>query len=295
MKKVRRILVVMDLPKQRQTALARAEQLARQFGAHLHLVAFVHHEMVEQKEVFDTHQRNEVRKALEHERHDWLLDRVRDAGLLAADLDIEVVWSKHIHEWITASCAEGAFDLVVKSAHRSRTLVHMPTDWHLLRDCPAPVWLVTAGHGMPRPAVLAAVDPTRRDRTHKALNRRVLDAAVACAANHDAEVHVGWCVTSPEVLGDLDIIDPRKYEKKMVQTMLPRLKEMVAEFGIPERNLHTPRGKPGTAMAGLAKQLRAELIVMGTAARRGVQGMVVGNTAERVLTEARCDLLTVRS
>ncbi|HSG91499.1 MAG TPA: universal stress protein [Pseudomonadales bacterium] len=294
MKKIRNILVVMDMPRQTQTALARAEKLAKHFGAHLHLVSFVHHDMYDQKDVFDTHQRNEIRKTLEHERGEWLQKRLRDAKMLAMDVDTEVVWERHIHEWIVDACKAERFDLVLKTANRSRTLMHMPTDWHLLRECPAPIWLASQTRGAPKPIVLATVDPTRRDRAHKALDKKVLDAATSYAKTHDAEVHIGWCVETPEVLADLDIIDARKYEKKMLATMKPRLQELAAAFDIPAKRIHTPGGHTEKSMAGLAAQLKAELIVLGTAARTGVSGMVVGNTAEKVLSGVRCDMLTVR-
>ena len=294
MKKVKNILVVMDLPRQRQMAMHRGIALARDLGAHLHLAAFVHHEMYDQKDVFETHQRRAVREALEHERERWLRDRVKDAGLAAGDVTIEVVWEKDIHEWVKQACDEGRYDLVLKSAHNSKTLVHTPTDWHLLRDCPVPVLIATSSKWPAKARVLAAVDPTRKDRNHRKLNMKVVETAQAFAETHDAEVHIGWTVAAPEVLSDLDVIDPEKYRTQLVETMKPRLEEIADQFGIPHERIHIHKGKPGVALSGLAAKLKAELIVLGTIARKGVSGMVVGNTAEKVLTAARCDIITVK-
>lgn len=296
MKKIRRILVVMDLPKQRQTALAHGVDVARRYGAEIHLVSFAYHEMVEQKDVFDAAQRKEVRTSLVAERQAWLADRSRDAARGHDDLVIssEVVWEKDIHDWIIDACAKGEFGLVVKTAHRSRTLVHMPTDWHLLRACKAPVLLATQGKGTPKPRILATVDPTRKDKAHTTLNRKVVQAAVDYAATHDAEVHLGWCVATPEALADLDMIDPKKYVAQMVEKMQPRLDELAKEFDIPAERVHTTRGKTRLSITGMAMELKAELLVLGTTARTGVRGLVVGNTAEKVLAEARCDLLAIK-
>ena len=294
MKKVKNLLVVMDRPKQRQLALQRGITLAEQLGAHLHLAAFVHHDMYDQKDVFETSQRRAVREALETERSKWLEDRVRDAKLNAANVTAEVVWEKHLHEWVTEACEAKRFDLVLKSAHNSKTLVHTPTDWHLLRDCPAPVLVATSSKWPAKARVLAAVDPTRKDKAHKRLNQRVIEGALAFAATHDAEVHLGWSVQAPEILADLDILDPDKYRDQLVDTMRPRLEEMADKFDIPHDRIHTPNGKPGVALSGLAAKLKAELIVMGTTARSGVSAMLVGNTAEKVLEAARCDILTIK-
>ena len=294
MKKVENILVVMDLPKQRQTALDRGITLSDQLGAHLHLAAFVHHEMYDQKDVFETHQRRAVREALEHERERWLRDRVRDAKIAAKNVTTQVVWEKHIHDWVTKACEAGDYDIVLKSAHNSKTLVHTPTDWHLLRECPAPVLIATRSKWPAKARVLAAVDPTRKDRAHKRLNKRVIEAAIAFAETHDAEVHLGWSVQAPEVLADLDVIDPDAYRKQLIETMTPRLHELADQFGIPHSRIHTPKGKPGVALSGLAAKLKAEVIVLGTTARTGVSGLLVGNTAEKVLNDARCDILAIK-
>ena len=294
MKKVKNLLVVMDRPKQRQLALQRGITLADQLGAHLHLAAFVHHDMYDQKDVFESSQRRAVRDALEAERSQWLEDRVRSAKLDSAQVTTEVVWEKHLHEWVASACEAKRFDLVLKSAHNSKTLVHTPTDWHLLRDCPAPVLVATSSKWPAKARVLAAVDPTRKDRAHKRLNQRVIESALAFAATHDAEIHLGWSVQAPEILADLDILDPDKYRAQLVETMRPRLDELADKFAIPAERIHTPNGKPGAALCGLAAQLKAELIVIGTTARSGVSAMLVGNTAEKVLEAARCDILTIK-
>ena len=294
MKKVKNLLVVMDRPKQRQLALQRGITLADQLGAHLHLAAFVHHDMYDQKDVFESSQRRAVRDALEAERSQWLEDRVRSAKLDTTQVTTEVVWEKHLHEWVASACEAKRFDLVLKSAHNSKTLVHTPTDWHLLRDCPAPVLVTTSSKWPAKARVLAAVDPTRKDRAHKRLNQRVIESALAFAATHDAEVHLGWSVQAPEILADLDILDPDKYRAQLVETMRPRLDELADKFAIPAERIHTPNGKPGVALCGLAAQLKAELIVIGTTARSGVSAMLVGNTAEKVLEAARCDFLAIK-
>lgn len=301
------MLVIMDLPRQPQTALRRAAALATETGARLHLAAFVHHPMYDLPDVFETHQRRSVRRSLEQTRRDWLLDRVRDAGLLAADLDTEVVWSDSIHEWIVEACTAKRFDLVLKTAHRSNRFLHTPTDWHLLRDCPAPVWLATARRSATgrtsdasaddattRPTVLATLDPTRTDKTHTKLNHRVMEMAAARAEARDADLHVAWCMRTLDLLSDLDPVQPDQYGAKIMDTMLPRLHSLAEPWQIPRNRIHLPFGTPGSALAQLARQIDAELIVIGNSARHGASAFMRHSTSERVLEKARCDVLAVR-
>jgi nucleotide-binding universal stress UspA family protein len=55
-----------------------------------------------------------------------------------------------------------------------------------------------------------------------------------------------------------------------------------------------PVGKVGHAVNGTVNKLNADLLVMGTTARKGVKGLVIGNSAERVLTKATSDILALK-
>ena len=294
MKKIRDILVIMDLPKSRQLAMDRGVTLAEQLGARLHLISFVHHDMYEQREVFDKTQREAVREALVAERQRWLDEKLQSFSRGEIAVQAEVVWSKRLHDWVNEAVETRGFGLVLKSAHDSKTLVHTPTDWHLLRECAAPVLIATRSRWPAKARVVAAVDPTGKDKAQTRLNDRVVKAALAFANSHDADVHLAWTVHAPEVLADLDIIDPRAYRKRLIDSMTPRLEKLADTHGIARGNIHTPKGRPDVALTGLAAKLKAELIVLGTTARKGVSGLLVGNTAEKVLTGARCDILAIK-
>jgi universal stress protein E len=137
-----RILVVMDKPKHPQHAFERALMLQARTGAHLDLKAFVYHPMADQTATFDTHQRRQLKATMLHERAEWLRGQVLDAGAAFDDVSIECVWSKDLAGWVAGAAAQRC-DLVIKSVQRHRTLLHTPTDWQLLRDCRAPVLLVS--------------------------------------------------------------------------------------------------------------------------------------------------------
>ena len=44
----------------------------------------------------------------------------------------------------------------------------------------------------------------------------------------------------------------------------------------------------------LAAEKEVELIVMGTVSRTGVAGFLIGNTAEKILGQVDCSVLTVK-
>lgn len=54
------------------------------------------------------------------------------------------------------------------------------------------------------------------------------------------------------------------------------------------------KGKPEEIIPRIVLDKRIEIIVMGTLSRTGVSGLLIGNTAERILTQVDCSVLAVR-
>ena len=92
-------------------------------------------------------------------------------------------------------------------------------------------------------------------------------------------------VSSPEALG-----------KEMADEARRRLKALVPEK---ERNgldweTNVRSGNPAQQVIRYAKENGVDLIVIGTTGHSGVDRMVFGSTAEKVVRGAHCSVLTVR-
>ena len=57
---------------------------------------------------------------------------------------------------------------------------------------------------------------------------------------------------------------------------------------------HLPKGPAGEVIPALARELKTDIVVMGTVARTGIPGMIIGNTAESVLSQLDCSVLAVK-
>ncbi len=60
-------------------------------------------------------------------------------------IDVKVVWHNRPFEAIIQEVVGEKHDLLLKMAHQHDKLeavIFTPTDWHLLRKCPCPVWMV---------------------------------------------------------------------------------------------------------------------------------------------------------
>ena len=54
------------------------------------------------------------------------------------------------------------------------------------------------------------------------------------------------------------------------------------------------RGPVEKVIASQAAGRRAQIVVMGTVGRKGVKAKLIGNTAERVLTHLKTDILALK-
>ena len=54
------------------------------------------------------------------------------------------------------------------------------------------------------------------------------------------------------------------------------------------------RGVPERVIVEQSRDLRADLVVMGTVARTGLAGVFIGNTAENIINSLECPLLAVK-
>lgn len=296
MKHPNSVLVILDKPKHEQSALEEAVRIQVATGAKLRLVSFVWHAMAEQKAVFDAHQRRALKREIIRQRESWIRDQIRDRELGSLDIGIEVVWTGDIGDWVRDECADS--DLVVKSVHRSHALLHTPLDWQLIRECPKPLLLVGVHPGgrrrrKKRTDVLATLDLRNPDRRHQTLNLKVLDAAATMAELRGGKVHCAAVVEFSEVLSDLEVIDPRKVRKQAIEATQELLMALIEPYGIPKSRVHRPAGKVGHLVAATARKAGVDLVVVGSAARRGLGARLLGNSAEKILERSPVDVLVV--
>ncbi len=211
----------------------------------------------------------------------------------------------------------GGFDLVFKEAESLPGLgpfLFASADQHLLRKCPCPVWLRLHDGPAAVKTVVAAVDvdATAADQpdTLSGVNRRILEAAARVVAGERGVVHVLHAWDAPAeglVYTWAQAPDPAEAAKAYVNDVqsahwraLDALVDQARHWIGPEaaeRIEFRPRLERGVARTVIPEQVRRlepDVLVMGTIARTGVPGFIIGNTAEDVLNSVDCSVLTVK-
>jgi universal stress protein E len=273
-------------------AIERGLKLGRKLGYSVEVVAFVHAPL---KRVVASKPEQRVMKQriLDRRRSqvEACIERFSDQGQKAA---LKVVWLKDIHPWIIRRAASASFDAVIKTSNTSGSFGYTSTDWHLLRECMAPVLIVAKKKWQRTKPVLAALDLGTRSRSKQKLNDEILRQAKMIAQALKVELRIISAIEVPTLLSDLDLVDPVSYTKEQREGMLPRIRKLAVAHDLPEKAFRCKRGPVAKVITSEAAKVRAQLVVMGTVGRSGLKARVIGNTAEDVLQHLRTDVLAIK-
>jgi nucleotide-binding universal stress UspA family protein len=166
-----------------------------------------------------------------------------------------------------------------------------PDDWKLLRYCPAPVLMVKTDKPWTGGTILAAVDVGNADGEHRTLHNSIVNYGYDIATLARANLHVISAHPAPM----LSAADPTFQLKETIEARYrAECKSFQAEYDIAEERLHIAEGPADVLIPQVAHQLKAAVTVVGTVARTGLSGALIGNTAEVVLDALDCDVLVLK-
>ena len=255
---------------------------------------------------------------IEHAIHARLLERLEQwIEPFAASVDIERRILKGTpFLQIVREVLSHDFDLVIKVPDDEDFLDGLlgSDDMHLLRKCPCPLWLARPQKAKSYNRILATVDvsdayPPPEVESRRALNRAVIEFASAMAIAEEAELHVAhaWTAIGEEVLRGGALRTPEKqigkYVEQVKKSRQRALDELLNDMpGDPVRQalarlepqIHLIKGEARREIPLLARKIDADLLVIGTVARTGIPGLIIGSTAESVLRQVHCSVLAIK-
>ena len=207
-------------------------------------------------------------------------------------------------------------DLVIKTPEDPGWLDRLfgSDDLHLLRKCPCPVWMIKPRSSGSFNCIVAAVDvadsyPADEIEGRRALNRQVMEMAAAIALSEFAELHVvhaweavgegamrgGFMSTDEERIKTYVKAVERHHRENLYALMRDTTERLGSEtIRYLKLNTHLVKGWARREIPELVRQLGADLVVMGTVARTGISGLLIGNTAETILAQIDCSVLAIK-
>jgi nucleotide-binding universal stress UspA family protein len=193
-------------------------------------------------------------------------------------------------------------DLVMVSADsvgRRPGLAGAPTAMHLLRKCPVPVW-ADVGNGAGN-SVAVGVGPFDRGSGIDSLNVTLMQLASSLALMRGGSLDVihGWRLEGESLLRgprmsskphevDAMVEAVRRDASDAVEELLERVEVEV------DVRVHLGKGMAGEVIPAFVEEHRPGVLVLGTVARTDIRGMIIGNTAERVLGTVENSILAVK-
>ncbi|MBB1420636.1 universal stress protein UspE [Pseudoalteromonas sp. SG43-7] len=297
MNTIKQILAIIDPTAESQHGLSRSIELAKKSGASITAFMSIYDFSYEMTTMLSGDEREAMRNAVVKDRQLWLDEILQHYP--DVDINSQVVWHNRTYEAIIDTVIDQQFDLVVKGTHQHDTLksvIFTPTDWHLIRKCPAPVLLVKE-HAWPSQGnILAAVNAVSENQQHLDLNHRIIqDAQFLCElANASLSIVNAYPATPVNIAIEIPEFKPSIYNESVKKHHIESTHELAASHQIAQQNCVIEEGLPEDVIPDVAKRLNSELVVIGTVGRTGLSAALVGNTAEHVIDSLDCDVLALK-
>jgi len=302
MRPIRRILVpIGDLQSRSRGVVDKAAQLAEALGADIELF----HDIATRVPVEGLGVPGYTLRGLKAASRRGALDALERIGapLRARGLKVSTgaVWDYPPHEAIVRRAVSIGAGLIVaprRDRHRFAQILGY-TDWELLRLSPIPVLLVKSTGVYSRPVVLAAIDPMHLFAKSSALDQRILEQGTLVSRALRGSLHVVHAYQpSPRPPPPPGVRFDGRLPARILQAVEHQarmaLNRALAKTAIPPGRRHLVLGHPSAAIPAAARKIHSSIVVIGAVSRSGLNRLFIGNTAEEVIDDLRCDLLVVK-
>lgn len=266
------ILVVITPKQPEQLSIKRAKLIASVTRSHLHLL------------VCDK----------QNQHSDLLAEISQKLQGEGFSVSSEQSWRNSYHETIIQAQQEKNCSLVIKQHYSENPLKRAlltPDDWKLLRSCPCPVLITKTNRPWTGANILAAVDVGNSGAEHQALHASLIENAHAIANIANAKLHVFTAHPAPM----LSAADPAFQLRDTIEARYrEKAASFVSQYGLADEQMHIKEGPADVLIPKVAKELDAAVTIIGTVARTGLSGALIGNTAEAVLEAIDTDVIVVK-
>lgn len=244
-----------------------------------------------------SNQKKDLREMVLESHEARLAEELAATKLDQSKINTEIRWGKDFIETIKL-VQERGHDLLI-SASQEPSGAPDSTAMHLMRKSPCPVWIHRGDLWRGAVRILAAVNTSDITEENRRLNLKILQHATHLNEILHGRLHVITCwsgymesvLVSPR-FGERERIEYLNYEQRQAESELSRL---MTEAGVSDAvRPKVVHGSPAQVIPQYASEQKMDVVVMGTVARTGVPGLLVGNTAERIITTLENSILAVK-
>ena len=169
------------------------------------------------------------------------------------------------------------------------------TGMKLLRNCPCPVWVTRPDPNWDDLNILVPSDfsEVSLEALRIAVNGGQL-VETRLHLLHALEGQIGppaWFGRVQRQIVEQYLACQREEAKKALHEQLALTDYRTLQHGV---HVHVVEGPPDEAILKAIDDFEIDLVVMGTAARSGLSNLVLGNTAERLISHMKCSVIAVK-
>jgi nucleotide-binding universal stress UspA family protein len=299
MNRFKNILYVTETTMDQVSAVARAVSLAENNQANLTIIDVI-------SPVADSHKGEAMAGRMK------ALETLVQPYQHRLKIQLDVLMGRRVFIEVIRAVLRNGYDLVIKAEENPNFLKRLfgSDDVQLLRKCPCPLWLMKLPENPNYKCIVAAVDfdPMKSTAVEQDLNQEILELASSLAISDFAALHLAhaWKAFAEKTMHargvntNTGIVAHVEKEYLLHQNGLYKLSEALKNrigkdaYTYLSPDFHLPKGSAKKMIPALAADLKADLVVMGTAARTGIAGIVFGNTAEAILDHLKCSLLVIK-
>lgn len=171
-------------------------------------------------------------------------------------------------------------------------------DWHLLRKCPCPVWMVKGKVWPNDDSIVVAVNLSNEESYHDELNIKLIqeteNISHRIVKHPHAHLVSAYPVAPSNIAIELPDFDPNIYNQTLRGRHLIVMKKLRQKFAIDEKYTHVLKGSAEKIIPEICDELHAGIVVVGILGRTEISAAFLGNTAEQIIDKLKCDLLAIK-
>jgi len=276
--------VVIDPTADHQLALVKALLIAKLGGCHVHAFMCVYEDMDEAGRYAS---RKDFKRNMLAQADARLEQLMQPCKLSGVPYTTEVIWNSKWVESVVRAVKKSNCDLAIKSSYqhsRARRFFSKTSDYYLMHHCACPILFTHQAQEWKSDRILACLDLESDDPHHARLNHEIMRNAVAFAEIIGMDLYLA-CAYREVLNGDqLGLANHRGGITR----------EQVGKFyGLAAERIILRQGDTVEALRSICGEVDPSVVFIGSLARTGIKGRLIGNTAEKLLDIVNGDLLTV--
>lgn len=218
-------------------------------------------------------------------------------------IKVDIEWGSSADTLIIQRVLRQSHDLVIKAVESNTPETgYKALDMSLLRKCPCTLFLQRPLKKNKVTRIAVAIDPEHESPSGEDLTQNLLKLAHTLAMHYKGELSIISCwdfVLENFLRNNAWLEMPTKELDNILSNEgnanYATLNKLIHNAGLKDKpTIYHLKGNPTELIPSIITEKKIDILVMGTVARTGISGFIIGNTAEDILQKLDCSLWALK-